>query len=295
MSAAGWPAPLPPGLHAPPSGVTPRVARLDSVYPDDVRVIGTTDREPALIDDGAATTPASLAAAHRAETARMARVGQRNESQAVVAAPVAHADGRYLVRFRTLDYALRSLAREAFAAPLSAVSGTVVPVCPELRCLYVQRRAASLDTHPGKLHTFSGAFLPAQPDPAKPHDSLSVAQTARREFAEETGVVLDAVRAPAILVDHELRVGALEFVWLGVRLDPGQAAAMAESDEGAIAALPFGALADWLVGAHGGWVPAGRIHILAWLALGAPIPRAAPPLFAGESAAALFDRLVERL
>jgi len=61
--------------------------------------------------------------------------------------------------------------------------------------------------------------------------------------------------------------------------------------EGAVMRVAFSDLEQKLIG-NELWVPLGKAHVLAWLALGAPISDAKPARFNGKSGQDLFRRIV---
>ena len=106
---------------------------------------------------------------------------------------------------------------------------------------------------------------------------------------EEIQMALPGDQFPPILVAKELATGFIQVVFLGFGVGPRTLDRIQANWEGEPLRIPFAQLPMLLQQQN--WVPTGKAHILAWLALGAP--NAGPkPEFGGLSPAQLFDAIV---
>ena len=95
-----------------------------------------------------------------------------------------------------------------------------------------------------------------------------------------------------MLLCRELKTGFIQFVLLGVDVDADEAAVMKTNWEGDKVVVGFDELPQRLA-AEEQWVPTGKAHILAWLALGAP--NAGPDVsFGGQTPQGLFDAVLKK-
>ncbi|MES2103155.1 MAG: NUDIX hydrolase [Pseudomonadota bacterium] len=272
--------------------------RLNAHFKSEVRLFSFSDTLPQLEVTGALALPPELqqsAARHRDILKNMRRP---NELHAILAEPGttgasgATPDYKNMppsLQFQTLDFAGICALREHGRKP-AIVSACAVLVCVESREIILHRRSANAATAPGRLHTIGGAYLPpsgcnSSGNGSNAGDSGGLADTVLREIAEETGLHLQMPALPTILCSQELATGFLQFVFLGIPVPASQLVHLRGSWEGSIVRLAFDDMRKAL--ADPGWVPSGKAHVLAWLALGASGPHPGQT-FGGLGAAELF-------
>ncbi len=266
--------------------------RLNAYFKSEVRLFSLSDTLPQLEVTGALALPPELqqsAARHRDILENMRRP---NELHAILTAVGTTPDCKNLPRLlqvQTRDFAGICALREHRRKP-AIVSACAVLVCAESREIILHRRSANAATAPGRLHTIGGAYLPpsgcnSSGNGSNAGDSGGLADTVLREIAEETGLHLQIPALPTILCSQELATGFLQFVFLGIPVPASQLVHLQGNWEGSIVRLGFDDMRKAL--ADPGWVPSGKAHVLAWLALGAPGPHPGQT-FGGLGAAELF-------
>lgn len=266
------------------SGILPDWrSRLDRLHGTDVRIRAVTRDEPVV--DVAGTLALGDEAQGLAREFR--RTLAVNDAVAVVDAAVAW-DTRplHLPAART-DYAAVCALSRLGPRP-TMLSANVLLLCVATRQVVLHRRSAMSRDFAGQLHTFGGVYQPPV-DGAQGGDGSSLLHTARREIAEEIGVAIDFAALPPLLLCEELNVGFVNLGVLGVPIDAAALAQARGNHEGAIECIGFDALPQRLSPAD--WAEAGRVQLLAWLALGAPAG-GAPLHFDGLTGPQLFDHLV---
>jgi len=166
---------------------------------------------------------------------------------------------------RTLDFAgVRALRLEG-RRPLVLSAGALL-VCSATQEVLLHRRGLNMDKYSSCLHTTGGGYMP--PSSHGRDDGTSLRATAEREVHEETRLALPPGASPPRLLAQELATGFIQLLYLGFDL-PRAAVERAQPNwEGHIERVPFSALHAVLL--RSDWVPSGKAHVLAWLALGAP-------------------------
>ncbi len=262
--------------------------RLNAHFKTEVRLFSFSDTLPELEVTGALALPPELpqsAARHRDILENMRRP---NELHAILTAAGTTPDYKNMPRslqVKTLDFAGICAMREHGHKP-AIVSACAVLVCAENQEIILHRRSADAATAPGQLHTIGGAYLPPSgSNSSNAGDSGGLADTVLREIAEETGLHLQMPALPTILCSQELATGFIQFVFLGIPVPASLSAHLRGNWEGSIVRLGFDDMRRAL--ANPGWVPSGKAHVLAWLALGAPGIHASQT-FGGLGAAELF-------
>jgi len=253
--------PSPPRLE--PAAAPDWIERLNETFRGEVEVYTALAAEPVLVDEGRLVLPPEEA--RRAEAIRGGLAS--NDWHAVLDGEPVWTDRPVSLPFRSLDFADVCALRESGARP-PLLSVSVVLFSTDARVLYLHRRARWSATYPNALHTLGGGYMP--PNPSLRNDRYSLLRTARRELQEEVDVSLPLRDTPPMLLSRELSTGFVQLALLGVDLDMENAKALQHNPEGTLVHLPFEDLERTLLSDEARWVPTGKAHVLAWLALGAP-------------------------
>jgi hypothetical protein len=160
--------------------------------------------------------------------------------------------------------ALRADAREKGTPPPIMLSAAAVVTGPDETLLLHQRAGAS-STYPGALHTFGGGYVPKRERRPDAED-LSLTDTIRREFLEETRISLTEEKAHRLWVT-EPATGFAQCVYLGLRASSRKASGRWEGETVVVATERD--LVELLRDTRR-WVPTGHLHVVAWLMVGAP-------------------------
>lgn len=189
----------------------------------------------------------------------------------------------------TLDYATLEILRKENKHQHIVSAGAVI-VCPEARTLVFHHRSPHSRTFPDRIHTVGGAY---RPPGVQPGDfDLSLKSAAQHKVRAETNAVITCDNCPPMLLAAEISERFFQFVFLGADISVNQLKSMKENWQGAgIVKVSFDQLRGFLVAPPRPWVPTGKAHILAWLALGAP-GAGRRPKFGKLSAQMLFDEVV---
>jgi hypothetical protein len=270
-------------------------ARLTAELHGRVRVFGITPSLPTVRVEGAYELAPELRKEADEERRRIAGK-QPNDPHAILAGEPVWTDNPVVFTARTLEFADVTVLRRAGQRP-PVLSADAVIFCAETRELVLHRRSDTSATFPGALHVIGGAYIPASS--GREADRHNLFDTARREAFEETRATLAWDDPPALLLSHELDTGFIQVALLGVNISAKHVETLEGSLEGSITRVSFADLPHRLReecapdahAVHRGWVPSGKAHVLAWLALGAPGMKK-PPKFGGLSPVALFDLCV---
>lgn len=256
------------------------VAALNERFASHAVIRSLSALEPELHELGALSFEAGIATAAAAIRPTLSV----NDGHAVLAEdPPSWTAARVRLRFHTADFATIRALRDAGRRP-RIVSASAVLFSKKRRLLHVHLRSAGSDTYPGLLHTYGGAYLP---HPARPDGNLLF--TLQREVHEESSSTPAAPsRATVTMLSEELTTGFIQCVFLGIDMDLSKRAS--ETYEGRACPIPFDELEDELL--WGAWVPSGKLHVLAWLALGAP-GLAPSQTFGQRSARGLFEAVMQ--
>jgi 8-oxo-dGTP pyrophosphatase MutT (NUDIX family) len=256
------------------------IPRLNAFFRDDVEV-QLLAHEPTVIKEKdhllLSSTEEGLAATFRASL-------PINDPVAVLSREPKWRDKPLVLHVHATDYAAVCALDKSGKRP-TMLSANVVVVCQEAEVLVLQRRAELVNRdHEDALHTFGGAYMPA--------DQLSMLSTALRELGEESHLSFDPGASPPLLVGRERKIGFLHVALIGVNVSLAslrRAEALPPPSEGPIVRIPWNELPRRLIDET--WVPAGKCQVLSWLALGAPQSAGRAP-FGGESGQELFNRIV---
>ncbi|MGF1624973.1 MAG: NUDIX domain-containing protein [Alphaproteobacteria bacterium] len=192
---------------------------------------------------------------------RLDAEGRPNEPHALLLADIAAVADYTVVDFATVC-ALREAGRRP---PLLSAGG--LAVSRDLGQVLLQRRSQWVSTYQGSLDIIGGAFQPHADGFTGDRD---LPATIAREFREETGLVLAPDRQAPAVIAGQLRSGFSGYIQLGLDVPGEAAAAVLPSQEGALVPLDAAGLTAALADPQERWVPTARLHVLTWLALGAP-------------------------
>jgi 8-oxo-dGTP pyrophosphatase MutT (NUDIX family) len=269
--------------------------RLNAAFAGWMTLHGLSRSVPLVRMAGEHPLTAEERAAARAERARI--VGKKpNDLHAVLSRQPVWSDNPVVFEVWTLDFADVATLRKAGQQPEIVSAGAVV-LCAETRELVLHRRSKESATYPGALHIVGGGYIP--PGRGREGDGLSLLNTVRREVLEETRVSVTWSELPPVLLAKELATGFIQVVLLGVNLTAAEVERLDHGFEGESLRVRFDDLPRLLQrhdapdsgAVSADWVPTGKAHVLAWLALGAP-GAGKRPKFGKHSATELFDLLV---
>jgi hypothetical protein len=248
-------------------------AAFDAHFEGHARVLAVPRRPVETFDLGEYEAPPDVAA--RASVLRpKLRI---NDPHALVDGPIALDHEPICLNYVRCDYATVQALRETGARPAALSASAVIVLPPD--ALLVHMRAPGSATYPNCLHTIGGAFQPNSRDTIF-EDALV------REIYEESKVLVEHGDWPVVLTE-EVTTGFVQYVALGVRAARDRREA---NWEGRLRAVPFHALEQELV-TQRRWVPSGKLHILLWLAAGAP--GAPGATFGRHDAASLLRTVLE--
>jgi 8-oxo-dGTP pyrophosphatase MutT (NUDIX family) len=201
-------------------------------------------------------------------------------------------DSKVRLPVAAVDYATVQ-ALDSLGQRPTMVSANALLVCPDRREVLLHRRSDASRDHKGALHTIGGAYK-SEMSRESIHDRGSLANTAVREVLEETGMQIAMPSKMTMVICHESRIGFLSVGFLGVEVSGDSVLRAQGNFEGEVVPVAFDELARRLTADE--WVPAGKAHVLSWLALDAPLP-SGKALFRGQgwprSGSTVFSELVE--
>lgn len=269
-----------------PAQVENWIPRLNAQI-DGVKIFCENRFEPEIEIEGPYSCTDAQREAAKKHRKRLKSIGRPNDPHAImVGKPLWHSDPVHLVA-QYLDFASVCALREEKLKP-EILSSSAVVVCGESEDLILHRRAKSIETYPECLHTLGGAYIPPGTGGVD-SDRGGLSSTLPREFLEETQVSLLLDNFPPMMMAQELTTGFIQLVFLGINISSVAAKRVQENWEGKPIRVPFKGLHTALLDPT--WVPSGKAHVLAWLALGAP---GAKPnaMFGGLTAQKLFNSIV---
>ena len=243
------------------------IERLNNLYPNEVRIRRVLDEQPEIV----LLAPLALSS-EAAQIAEKFRKNPKNLEASAVYVSTVWDDNPVVLRARPTDYAAVCALNEMQQRP-TMLSGNALLYCLETEELILHRRSKELSRDfPECLHTFGGGYIP--PGSHIHHDNLSLVRTAQRETNQECGIAFEISRLPKLLLGEELKIGFVHLALLGVgvsqsALDTAIRLKLANKEEGEINRLKAADLPQKLHDPD--WVPAGKVQVLAWLALGARI------------------------
>ena len=265
------------------------IARINAKFVGEVCVFTHCTAEPVVENVGPFPLSNGLRQLASKERKRLKSEGRPNDPHAIVTGDTLWKSDPVQIRIRTLDFADVCALRSVQERP-RILSASAVLVCPERRILLLHERGSAIATYPGCIHTLGGAFIPDDRKGVAP-DRAGTRSTVAREIHEEIQVTVSGSESPALILAEELSTGFIQAVFLGFSLAPQVMDRMVSNWEGKPLCVPYDELPRFLD--QPSWVPSGKAHVMAWLAIGAPNGGRAPK-FAGLSAKQLFDLLVKQ-
>jgi triacylglycerol esterase/lipase EstA (alpha/beta hydrolase family) len=263
------------------------ITRINSAYSKDVSVSRLAASEPKVHVEGAfPVTPAQEKRIVKTRDSLISGGGYNDLHGLVTEGSVLQTDPMHFV-IQTLDYATVSVLRSEGAKP-QLLSASAVVVCPEKESIVLHKRANRSATYHARVHTLGGAFVPPSLR-GKEADRSGPRSTVIRELFEEAQILVGVDDHPPIMIAKELSTGFVQVVYLGFQVSSSGLTPLSPNKEGTPFLVTFQDLPQFL--RNPDWVPTGRAHVLAWLALGAP-GAGKKPRFGNYTAAELFDIIV---
>lgn len=267
---------------------SPRVANWQATIEraiGDVKIYGVVHEEPRIELEG----PYPLSNEQIAARDALRTTTEINDPHAMLIQEPQLLDHPVQLRAQTLDYAALEILRKENKHQ-HIVSASAVIVCPKAKTLIFHDRSPRSRTFPSCIHTVGGAFQPAGVRAG--HFDANLRSAAEREVREEINAVITCSNSPPMLLAEELSERFFQIVFLGANISVNQLRSMKENWEGAgIVKVAFDDLRGFLVAPPKPWVPTGKAHVLAWLALGAP-GAGWRPRFRKLSPRTLFDEII---
>ena len=275
------PPPKPP-IHRISTDWSLWLARLNTYMGGEVEVKRVLQHEPEVVIEGVL----SLSRRQSDFAANERPALKFNRGVAVLASTPLWDTEPVVLRVWETDYASVRALDQSGARP-TMISANVLLVCGETEEIILHRRSPFVSrNYPHALHTFGGIYWPPEAG-ARGFDSLI--KTAQREVAEESGIVIDLLPLPPLLLGAEPKIGFVHIALLGVNVSRATVSAAFTNIEGSIAIVKFSDLRDRL--SSDAWVPAGKAQILSWLALGAPLGHERMK-FGGHTGEEVFNQIV---
>lgn len=234
----------------------------------DVKVYGSVQKVPKINIIGSA---------HLTSTERLEAQALKpafNDMHALVESePFLTNTSQVIFNAKILNFAELSILRKNDSHDF-ILSACVVMICNETRSLIVHHRSSDSATYPDCFHTFGGAYDPQR-------DKKNLFLTAKREIHEESQASVLYEDTPPMIIVLEKTTRFLQLVFLGANISKKQFEELEENWEGKrLLTISFDDLGAFMTDpiatdlAKGGkreisWVPTGKAHVLAWLALGA--------------------------
>ena len=242
------------------------IEALNSAFEDRVKVVGLVTTEPEISLGGYASLTKQQY--QSAKSIRTELVTQRhaNELHGVLLDEPNWESNPIKFNVGVLDFAeVQSLRKEEGRPAL--LSSSAVILCPESKELIMHQRTSDSATYAGLLHTVGGGYRPAFGKNAST-DHLSLLRALKREIREETDMDIEtnAGKVP-LIISRELQTGFVQLVALGLTVSKNQVTDAKDGWEGKVLPISVDKLST---GLGGQIVPSGMVHLLAWLAFGAP-------------------------
>ena len=263
------------------------IARLNAAFSGEVQIYCQTSKEPVLHIEG----EYQLTDLQKEDATKQREVlrheGRPNDMHAILVEEPTWQATPVHMRVQTIDYAGIIALRNEGRRPQVLSSGALI-LSRELGQILLHRRGTNVAWYSSHLHIFGGGYMP--PSNQGRDDGKSLRATAEREVLEETKLSLPPEAAPPMILAKEITTGFIQLVYLGFDVPATAVSRVNGNWEGYMEAVPYEALPGLLQ--QPGWVPSGKAHVLAWLALGAPGCGERPP-FGGLAPDQLFNVCVE--
>ena len=260
------------------------ISRLNNKFNSEVRIFCQIEHEPRITIEGDIDLSDAQTLIAERERLRLHRENRPNDRHAIVVGEPNWSSDPPQICARVLDFAAVCALRMEGLKP-ELLSSSALIVCSEERVLLFHERAKNVATYPGYTHTLGGAYIPPG---AGVDDRGGLISTVVREVHEETQIALTG-DLPAMIMAKELSTGFIQNVFLGFNISPSTLKRMEGNWEGQPLRVPYDNLLEFMT--KGRWVPTGKAHVLAWLALGAP-NGGKDPHFGSLTPAKIFDALV---
>lgn len=263
-------------------------SRLNKEFARSVLVYREATEEPHIVVDGDYQLTDSQRTKAKEHKRELEERNRPNDSHAIVQGEPSWRCDPVVFHVGGLDFASVQALRDDGVKP-EILSVSAVILCSETRRMIVHKRSMESATFKGCLHTFGGAYMP--PGYHVKDDGTSLVTTVLREVLEESRISLHIDSSCPMILAKELATGFVQLVFLGIDISGGDARRIEHTWEGNVEQIAFSELIGSL--RTDNWVPSGKVHVLAWLALGAPglMGRAR---FGEYSPRKAFDSLVPR-
>ena len=210
-----------------------------------------------------------------------------NDPVAILVPPTNWCDRPVVLRTKGTDYSVVCALDKLGRRP-KMLSANALLFCPDTKELLLHRRSSTSRDYAELLHTFGGAYMPPGVH-GRDYDHFSLVRTAMRETVEESGMEFDIAQHPQMLLGEENKIGFVNLVLLGVEVSRQTLELACSNHEGSISRLKAEEIPRRIF--DDDWAASGKVHVLSWLALGAPVGRRRIR-FDGESGQKLFNRLM---
>ncbi|MBW7991927.1 MAG: hypothetical protein FVQ84_18180 [Planctomycetes bacterium] len=265
------------------------INRLNDRYRGHAEIVRLVESEPKLVNRGwVKLTPRQSQKADQIREGYIEEGWSTDPYGLLDEEPQWH-DNPVLLHYRMADQAQIVALRKARKKP-RVLSTSVVLCFPESQELLLHRRNRGSATYAEHLHTVGGSYLSQA---KKGCDEKSLTRTGVREVREETGLFIAGKNCPKKMLCQETATGFVQFVMIGIAVGSDQKRELLETSiwEGKYVLVPFSELPGKLISESEKWVPSGKMHVLSWLALGAP-GCSAGVKFGTYAPEELFDRIV---
>jgi transcriptional regulator with XRE-family HTH domain len=268
--------------------------RLNELFEGHAVLLAAPEMSPELEHLGELSVTEDVAS--RASRFRASLLAQHrpNDGHAVLAEDPRWHISPVALRYWSTDYASVRATRECAAelpyeqrrgARPRVLSASGVFVHAEGGQLLLHQRGIESATYPGAWHTLGGAYIPGIYSDHHGRD-VDLGFTLTREVLEETKLSVDVDAQPLTWVfASEPETAFVQYVALGVALRTVRT--QDHRFEGKARPVAFEALPRQLL-ENEDWVPTGKLHVLAWLAAGAP--GAAGSTFAEYDSSSLLEK-----
>ena len=266
------------------------IARINRHFGRRCKVVWSGHKEPRVRRIGVWKVSGELLPEVERSRDELRERGKPNEKHALCVNQINFTDEKLDIGYQTIDFATARVLRSRKLCPgYGILSASSFLVSVERRIVFVQRRSASMDLNPGRLHGFAGAYSPGHELDDSDGDKFSLIKTAHRALREETCLDLVHMQPVNLVVFSDPLTTAIEICLLGVAVTDEEIARLEDTDEGTVYPIPMDELGDFLLQDER-WGPGGQCEVMAWLALGAH-PFRPDERFSGLTAQQTFERL----
>lgn len=265
------------------------ISRLNDFSKEEMQIYCQNKKEPTISIAGPYNLTKAQTDAAKKHRLRLKKIKRPNDPHAIMVNDPIWNTEPVNIEAKTLDFAAVCALREEKVKP-QILSSSAIIVCEEEKQLILHVRAEEVATYPGCLHALGGAYIPPGFGGVD-SDRDGLASTKNREIHEEAQLALSSDVEPPMMLSKELSTGFIQLVFLGHNISAKAAKRLKGNWEGEIVYVPFDLLPIILENPK--WVPTGKAHVLAWLALDTP-GCSRKPKFKGLKAFQLFDKIVNK-